>query len=144
MSQRKVSEKMRSEVEKRADFRCEYCQTTMESSTQRFEIEHIIAVVLGGLTILANLALACRGCNGHKHSKIEGFDKITNTTVPLFHPRKDKWTIHFAWDKDPLYMIGLTPTGRATISTLKLNRSQLISVRRLLQKLHMHPPAPKN
>ena len=112
----------------------------MEMSTQRFEVEHIIPIALGGRAILANLALSCRGCNSFKHSKIMGLDETTGKNAPLFHPRKDSWTEHFAWDKDPLYIRGLTPVGRATLQALKLNRLQLIGVRRLLQMIHLHPP----
>ncbi len=131
---------MRSEVGKRASYRCEYCQTTMEMSTQRFEVEHITPVALGGLTNLENLALSCRGCNSFKYTKVVGFDRITGKDFPLFDPRKNIWSEHFAWDKNPLYVRGLTPTGRATVQTLQLNRPQLISVRRLLQMIHLHPP----
>lgn len=60
--------------------------------------------------------------------------------TPLIHPRNDTWSDHFGWDSDPTLLIGLSPIGRATIETLQLNRPQLISVRRLLQRLFMHPP----
>ena len=140
MSRSKISEELREEVEKRAEYRCEYCQTTLEISTQRFEIEHIKALAKSGTNHPDNLALSCRGCNAHKHSKTKGHDEITGKKVDLYHPRLDNWSEHFAWDQDPLYLIGLTPKGRATISALKMNRTQLISVRNLLQQLHMHPP----
>ena len=131
---------LRETVEKRAGYRCEYCQTTMDASTQRLELEHIIPISKDGLTILDNLALSCRGCNGSKYNKTEGLDPVTEEVFPLFNPRKDSWNEHFEWDVNPLYLIGLTPIGRATIETLKLNRPQLIRVRTLLEKLNMHPP----
>ena len=141
MSKRSISESIRQQVEKRAAYRCEYCQTIMESSTQRFEMEHIIPLSKGGQSLLKNLALSCRGCNSFKQNKMEGFDSLTELFVPLFNPRKDIWKEHFAWDTNPLFLIGLTATGRATIETLKPNRSQLIGVRKLLEKINLHPPA---
>lgn len=140
MARKKISEQLRGKVAERAKFRCEYCQTTMEMSTQRFEIEHVQPNSKGGETRYENLALSCRGCNSHKFIKTKGFDKITQTTVSLFNPREDNWETHFAWDKDPLFLIGLTAIGRATIESLQLNRPQLISVRNLLRKAHLHPP----
>lgn len=143
MSQRKITDKIRLKVEQRAGFCCEYCQTTMATSTQKYEVEHIISIIHGGSDDLGNLALSCRGYNAHKPSKIEGFDRITQKNTALYHPRRDSWSEHFAWDNNPLFLIGLTPVGRATIQTLKLNRPQLISVRKLLQQLQLHPPSKK-
>ena len=140
MSKKKITHAMRQKVESRAKYKCEYCQTIMEVSTQRFEIEHIYPLSLGGKSTFENMALACRGCNAHKHNKIQGFDAITEEYVELFNPRKDNWQENFSWDSNPLYLIGLIKRGRATIATLKLNRLQLISVRKLLQQLQLHPP----
>ena len=113
----------------------------MDSSTERFEVEHIIPLSKNGLSILENLTLACRGCNSHKYNKVQGTDELTDSMVDLFNPRKDSWIEHFTWDtSNPVYMVGLTAKGRGTISTLKLNRPPLISVRTLLQKIQLHPP----
>ena len=137
----KIPEELRTKVELQAGHKCEYCQTIMDCSPTRFEVEHILPLSKSGLTILINLALACRGCNLFKYNKIFGIDELTGATAPLFNPREDDWKKHFAWDiTNPLLMVGLTATGRATISTLKLNRNQLISVRTFLFKLQMHPP----
>lgn len=137
----KTPESLRAQVEKRAAYRCEYCLTIMDSSTERFEVEHIIPISRSGLTVLENLALACRGCNSCKYNKIQGMDELTGSTVDLFNPRKHIWTEHFIWDaSNPVYVVGLTSIGRATIASLKLNRPQLISVRTLLQKIQLHPP----
>jgi len=59
----------------------------------------------------------------------------------LFHPRHDKWSEHFTWDdKDGLQIVGLSAVGRATIACLKLNRSERLNLRRLLQLDGRHPP----
>jgi len=127
-------------VEERAAYRCEYCLIPMETSTQRYEIEHIIPLSKKGLSSRDNLALSCRGCNSYKYIRTEAFDDISEKQVPLYNPRADQWETHFAWDRNPLYLKGLTPEGRATIIALKLNRPQLISVRGILQQIHRHPP----
>jgi len=59
----------------------------------------------------------------------------------LYHPRRQKWTDHFAWSDDATLVIGLTPTGRATVEKLQLNRSGLVNLRRVLQAIGSHPPA---
>jgi hypothetical protein len=36
-------------------------------------------------------------------------------------------------------MIGVSPTGRATIEALDLNRNGIVNLRRVLRKLGLHP-----
>jgi hypothetical protein len=38
-----------------------------------------------------------------------------------------------------LEIIGLTPTGRATVSALQLNRAEVINLRRILFAVGEHP-----
>jgi hypothetical protein len=61
--------------------------------------------------------------------------------VPLYHLRHQIWAEHFAWSADGCLVIGLTPTGRATVEELKLNRPSVINLRRVLFVLNLHPPA---
>ncbi len=131
---------LKTELAKLAHFRCEYCLSPAAFSTQSFELDHIIPESHGGLTVLENAANCCRGCNSHKYNKTTAIDEVTGLTVSLFNPRKQKWQEHFAWDTDPLHLIGLTPTGRATIDALQLNRPKLIELRANLQEIHRHPP----
>jgi 5-methylcytosine-specific restriction endonuclease McrA len=102
--------------------------------------EHIIPKGLGGQTTLENLALACNGCNGAKYTKTEAIDPVNNQVVPLFHPRKDNWLDHFMWNDTCSHIIGLSPTGRATVEALRLNRPNLVSLRRILFDAGKHPP----
>jgi hypothetical protein len=44
----------------------------------------------------------------------------------------------YLWLRNTL--VGLTPTGRATVETLKLNREGLINLRRVLYVMGEHPP----
>ncbi len=119
---------------------CEYCRSQERFSTQTLSIEHIQPRSQGGRTIPANLALACQGCNNHKYNKMRGIDPATGELVPLYHPRKHRWSDHFAWNEDRTLILGLTPTGLATIATLHLNREGVVNLRRALYALGKHPP----
>jgi HNH endonuclease len=134
-----VSASTRSKVEERAKKLCEYCQSPLEFSSDPFSIEHIFPITKGGTDDLENLALACQGCNGHKYSKTEGFDLISQTIVKFYNPRKDIWSEHFAWNEEFTEVIGLTAKGRVTIKTLKLNRPRVINLRRILVLAGEHP-----
>lgn len=112
----------------------EFCATQLHS------IEHIIPESRGGTSDEDNIALACQGCNGSKSNKTHALDPLTRQRAALFHPRQDDWHEHFAWSPDHLYLIGLTPTGRATIRALDLNREGVIRLRRLLLLDYEHPP----
>jgi hypothetical protein len=106
-----------------------------------FSVEHIIPRKRGGPTEQDNLALSCSGCNGHKYDKIEGFDSIRQDWAPLYNPRLDVWRDHFVWDEHFERLIGLTPTGQATIETLHLNREGVVNLRRILLSMGLHPLA---
>lgn len=129
----------RREVAQRAKWRCEYCQSPAKYATQTFALEHIIPRSQGGATSLDNLALACQGCNNHKYNKTKSGDPVTNQLVDLFHPRKQRWQEHFTWDERFELIIGLTATGRVTVEALKLNRPELVNLRRLLYAAGEHP-----
>jgi hypothetical protein len=119
---------------------CAYCRTLETLTVTTFEFEHIIPRSAGGETNFENLCLACPMCNRHKASRQVATDPVTVETVPLFHPHLQVWEHHFNWSEDAVEILGLTPTGRATISALKMNRPQLIRVRHLWVKLGEHPP----
>jgi hypothetical protein len=134
-----ISVELRNLVAARANGLCEYCQSQESFATERFSIEHIEPRAAGGLTVAENLALACQGCNGHKAAKAIAVDPETQTSVPRFHPRQQRWPKHFAWSEDHLRIIGLTPTGRATVVLLHLNRASLLRLRRALIAIDAHP-----
>jgi len=135
-----VSQKLRRLVVQRAQAYCEYCLSQEQFSTQAFSIDHIIPVEKGGETTLENLALSCQGCNNHKYTKTEGYDGVTRQMVPLYNPRRHHWNEHFVWNEDCTIIIGLTPTGRASIDTLCLNRTGVMNLRQLLSLVKKHPP----
>ena len=140
MSDKRPSAELRQQVFERARGSCEYCRSQARYASQTFSAEHIVPRAKSGLTELANLALACQGCNNHKYQKTEAIDPATNEFAPLYHPRQDRWDEHFAWSDDFTLMIGLTPTGRATIAVLFLNREGVVNLRRLLYAVGEHPP----
>ncbi len=92
-----------------------------------FHIEHILARQHGGSDDPENLALACHHGNLHKGPNLTGVDPETSAVVRLFHPRLDVWTDHFA--NQGLHLVGLTPTGRATVRTLAMNEPDAIEAR---------------
>ncbi len=140
MPEARVTVHLRRVVVRRARGCCEYCRSQARFATQAFSVEHIIPRSRAGETNLDNLALACEGCNGHKHTKVAGYDFITNEMVPLYHPRQQIWGHHFRWNDDYTLIIGLTPTGRVTIEALHLNRAPLVNLRRVLYAMGEHPP----
>lgn len=139
MSDRVTAQQHRTVIA-RAKQCCEYCYSQAAFSTESFSVEHIIPRNKGGQSILENLALSCQGCNNFKHIKTEGFDPISEEIVSLFHPRRKIWREHFAWNDDYTLVIGVTPTGRATVKELKLNRTGVVNLRRVLFAMSEHPP----
>lgn len=127
-------------IQERASGRCEYCQSPVGFSTGPFTVEHIYPRSRGGPTTFDNLAFACAGCNGHKATKTHALDPGTGEVVPLFHPRRQRWVDHFRWSEDTTRVIGITPTGRATVEALHLNRSGLVNLRRVMRLAGEHPP----
>ncbi len=118
---------------------CGYCHSPEILMAVTFELEHIVPVSAGGMTAFENLALACPTCNRHKASRQSAPDPATGEAVSLFHPQQQAWDEHFAWIDGGAQLIGLTPTGRVTIETLRMNRLVLVHVRRLWIQLGEHP-----
>lgn len=140
MPDQRVTAAQRRAVAKRAQGCCEYCRSQAAFSTQALSVEHVVPRDKNGPTTLENLALACQGCNSHKHTRVEAQDLVNKELVSLFHPRTQRWRDHFAWDHGCLRIIGLTATGRATVRALRLNRENLVNLRRVLYALGEHPP----
>ena len=71
---------------------------------------------------------------------IQVYDLLTGDLVPLYNPRTGKWATHFQWIENFSIIEGKTPTGRATITRLKLNRIGLVNLRKILVAAGKHPP----
>jgi Zn finger protein HypA/HybF involved in hydrogenase expression len=127
-------------VRTRARFRCEYCHASEQITGQRCQIDHIIPRARGGKTEPDNLCLACPACNSFKLDRIEAGDPETAESVSLFHPRTQNWHDHFAWSADGTRILGLTPSGRATIFALKMNRLLVVEARSSWTEIRQHPP----
>lgn len=131
MSQTYIPPTLRQAVAERSCYHCSYCLTSERIVGALFTVDHIIPESLGGATVLDNLCLACWSCNLIKHDRIAALDSETGVMVRLFHPNNQKWPEHFTWQAEGLLIVGLTPTGRVTVSALKLNRAPLVNARRL-------------
>ena len=141
MTKRRVSTRLRQLVRERAHSCCEYCISQEAYSPDPFSNEHITPIGAGGRSEEDNLAFACQGCNNLKYNKTSAIDPITLQEAPLFNPRKNRWHEHFEWSCDCSELVGLTPTGRATIEELRLNRANVVNLRRVLLLVGKHPPS---
>ena len=133
-----ISPNLREEVILRAKNRCEYCQLSQLGQEATFHIDHVQPRAAGGPTNPDNLALACVSCSLRKWAKQTAIDPETNTEVGLFHPRLQQWAEHFRWEMERV--VGLTPTGRATIASLALNRPIILAIRQEETERGRHPP----
>ena len=88
-----------------------------EFSPDPFSVEHIIPRARRGKHSRDNLAFSCLGCNNFKYTFVQARDPSGGEIVRLFHPRKQRWTDHFAWDETFTQIVGLTPA--ATPGTLR-------------------------
>jgi hypothetical protein len=108
----------------------------------RLEIEHILPASRGGASIEENLWLSSPLCNGFKSDHTSAADPTTGVEVDLFNPRRQRWNEHFVWSPDGLRVIGLTPTGRATVALLRLDSDpDAILVRSYWVQAGWHPPS---
>ena len=136
-----VSEALRARVAAADRQRCAYCLTGEAITGLPLTIDHIQPTALGGETAFDNLCLACRSCNEFKASRNSGIDPLTGNEMPLFHPRRQRWNEHFAWNADASRIEGLTPIGRATVVTLRMNSSVIVAARTRWVLVGWHPPS---
>lgn len=137
---RYINETTQNQVRKRARYLCGYCHASEQWQYVVFTVDHVIPLAKGGVNSIDNLALACFHCNRQKSDKVKVFDEHLLSEVPLFNPRTEQWTEHFIWSIDTLSIIGLTPTGRATVAALAFNRSRIINIRIADREIGRHPP----
>jgi len=127
-----MDETARDLVRRRAGERCEYRRLHRKHSELTHHVEHIVAKQHGGSDDPDNLALACHRCNLHKGPNLTGVDPRTEQAVPLFHPRRDRWSGHFVFED--VRMVGISAIGRATVQVLAMNDARRLEVRTELQK----------
>lgn len=124
-------------VLRRAAGRCEYCRLAQAGQEATFHIDHIVPRAEGGATTADNLALACVSCSLRKGARRTATDAQTGLDVYFFHPRRDVWGEHFAWEG--VHLIGLTAIGRATVDALEMNRPVILAIRSEEILLGRHP-----
>lgn len=140
MSKTYIPKALRARVAEQSRHRCGYCLTPEFIVGYELDIDHLIPEALGGQTVEENLWLACNRCNEHKGDRIQATDPQTGAGVPLFNPRAQLWSAHFAWNDAGDQIIGRTPIGRATVEALQLNREPLVKSRRVWVAAGLHPP----
>ena len=84
---------------------------------------------------MGNLALSCPGCNLAKADRTGGED-LGGLIQPLFNPRAFEpwllgWHLHFALDRQSGMIVPRTPTGEASVRTLKMNDALRVFARQL-------------
>jgi len=136
---RYIPTSLRRLVISRAQNRCEYCGLAQEGQAAAFHIDHIVPVSAGGQTTADNLALACVSCSLRKSARLQAPDPETGEQAAIYNPRKEPWHQHFRWEG--VRMIGLTPTGRATVEALSMNRPIILAIRAEEVLRRRHPPA---
>ena len=134
-----VPARLRRLVAERAEGRCEYCGLAQTGQEATFHIDHIVPVAADGPTAPENLAFACVSCSLHKGSRRSAPDSASGRTVALFHPRRQRWDAHFRWKGTRV--VGVSPTGRATVSLLRMNRPVVLAIRAEEALRGRHPPA---
>jgi hypothetical protein len=135
-----ISESLKTQVEQADHQRCCYCLTSQANSGIPMTHDHILPRSKGGDTSFQNLCLACRTCNEFKSDTIQANDPLTGEPVPLFNPRLQKWTEHFAWSFDSTKVEGLTAIGRATTVALRMNNAIIVAARWRWAINGWHPP----
>ncbi|MFO0756823.1 MAG: HNH endonuclease signature motif containing protein [Byssovorax sp.] len=136
----RIPEDVRARVRAAAGDRCGYCMSRQKYVLGLLEVEHIVPRAAGGTDREDNLWLACRLCNGFKGARKYGLDPVTGTSIPLYNPRSERWSVHFAWSEDGLHILGKTASGRATVATMQLNNGIAVAVRREWVTAGWHPP----
>jgi len=136
-----LPESLRAQLDEADRRRCAYCLTSEANSGLPMTHDHIQPLSKGGETTFGNLCLACRLCNEFKADLTRADDPLTGELTPLFNPRAQQWAEHFAWSTDGTHLVGLTPTGRATIIALRMNNPTILAARRRWAMGGWHPPA---
>ncbi len=129
------AETYREMVVARAGGACEYCRLLQAAAGVTFHIEHVLPRSQGGVTGLVNLALSCPGCNLAKAERTAGDDE-RGDSQPLFNPRAYEpcllgWLMHFALDHETGLVVPRSPSGEATVRTLRMNDSLRVFARQL-------------
>ena len=73
-------------------------------------------------------------------NRMRWMDSIRKRQVAdLFHPRRHPWQEHFRFDEETGSLLGLTPTGRATVARLQMNTPFQAAARLIWIRLGIYP-----
>lgn len=79
-------------------------------------------------------------CNDYKGAQTHAMDRASDELVHFFNPRTQKWSDHFFWSEDGVYIIGQTPCGRASVDAIQLNNEYVVLARKNWVRVGWHPP----
>lgn len=131
---------LRRRVAQQSGGRCRYCLSSEAISGIPLDIDHVMPSALGGPTVEGNLCSACSRCNSYKGDRVAARDPESGDLVALFNPCTQDWNDHFEWTESGERILGKTPTGRATVISLRLNRPLVVNARRSWASVGWHPP----
>ena len=135
-----IPKAVRQQVLSEAEHRCEYCLTSSRLIGMPLVIDHITPKSLDGEDERKNLAASCYRCNEFKGAKTQCIDNVTGELTTLFNPRTQVWIENFKWINGASEVVGITPTGRVTVSTLRLNNEYIMATRGIWAARGWHPP----
>jgi HNH endonuclease len=136
-----IPAELRRQVRDDSGRRCGYCHSPETFLGMPLDIDHLVPEVMGGETTRENLWLACSRCNDFKGGSIDAPDPQTGDLTRLFNPRTQRGLEHFSWASTGERIIGLTPTGSATVEALHLNNEFIIVARRFWVEAGRWPPS---
>lgn len=122
-----ISVEVRAEIRNRYHLSCGYCGVSEFEIGSELEIDHFQPISHGGTNEIENLVYACTACNRFKSDYWPTDDDAND--LHLLHPGVDDMSIHIA-ETASGRMNGLTKRGWFHIQWLKLNRPQLVILRR--------------
>ncbi|MCY7328206.1 MAG: HNH endonuclease [Saprospiraceae bacterium] len=131
-----ISDKLRLLVAERADFACEYCLVHQSNLVMSGQIDHILSLRHGGLTVLENLAYSCAICNNNKGYDI-GSILSDGTISRFFNPREQYWSDHFEISNG--LILPKTPVGEVTVRIFQFNSPEQVDMRLFLAEKGLYP-----
>jgi hypothetical protein len=134
-----ISPELRRLVAERADRICEYCLIAEADRSSNYQVDHIISIKHGGLTILDNLAYACIYCNLQKGTDLGSINWRTGELVRFFNPRRDFLGEHFRLNENVIQSV--TDIGEVTARILEFNSEDRILERQALTGVGRYPSA---
>lgn len=128
MSER-ISQSMRRAIAERAQGCCEYCGMPDDVPTLAHEPDHIIATHRDSArrpNLTGQSRVYLLSLQQVQRPNLTSIGPDTSQITRLFSPRTDVWREHFRWDG--AIIIPVTAIGRATVTLLRCNDSERVTV----------------